>query len=173
MERNNDGKKSCGSRNAGIVPDTRVLWHRLSPATHYRGRRSRSDSWLADTDRPSYIYIPTEKCETVPIGGKACWLSQGARSHRSRKGADVQHQQHLGFGMQCHHHCALPATRDGSAGGLPLWGCKSPSRGGLRGRDTGKVHPDSYRREAAALTLLISCAIHRERSLHQVGLAKK
>lgn len=57
MERNNDGKKSRGSRSAGIVPDTRVLWHRLSPATRYRGKRSRSDSWLADTDRPSYIYI--------------------------------------------------------------------------------------------------------------------
>lgn len=38
-----------------------------------------------------YVYIPTEKRQTVLIGGKACWLSQGARSHRSGKGADVQH----------------------------------------------------------------------------------
>lgn len=37
------------------------------------------------------IYIPMKKCKTVPIGGKAYWLSQGARSHRSGKGADVQH----------------------------------------------------------------------------------
>lgn len=38
-----------------------------------------------------YVHIPTKKRETVPIGGKAYWLSQAARSHRSRKGADVQH----------------------------------------------------------------------------------
>lgn len=60
MERNNDGKKSRSSQNPGIVTDTRVPWHRLSPATRYRGIRSRSDSWLADTDHPSYIYIPAE-----------------------------------------------------------------------------------------------------------------
>lgn len=67
MERNNDGKKSRGSRSAGIVPDTRVLWRRLSPATRYRGKRSRSDSWLADTDRPSYTYIYIYS-QTIPAG---------------------------------------------------------------------------------------------------------
>lgn len=62
MERNRDGKKSRGSQNLGIIPDTCVPWHRLSLATHYRGRRDWSDSsWFADTDHPSYIYIPTEQ----------------------------------------------------------------------------------------------------------------
>lgn len=84
MERNNDGKKSCGSRNAGIVPDTRVLWHRLSPATHYRGRRSRSDSWLADTDRPSYIYIsPRRSARPFPLEAKPA----GFPRERGRTGA--------------------------------------------------------------------------------------
>lgn len=73
MERNNDGKKSRGSRDAGIVPDTRVLRHRLSPATRYRGKRAQSDSWLADTDQPSFIYMytsPWRSARPFPLEAK-------------------------------------------------------------------------------------------------------
>ena len=43
-----------------MAADTRVPWHRRSPATRYGGAGARSDSWLADTDHPSYTHIPAE-----------------------------------------------------------------------------------------------------------------
>lgn len=86
MERNNDGKKSCGSQNPGIVTDTRVPWHRLSPATRYRGIRSRSDSWLADTDRPSYIYPCRDAWRPYPSEAKpACFPREGGRTGAGRE----------------------------------------------------------------------------------------
>lgn len=170
MERNNDGKKSRGSQSAGIAPDTRVLWHRLSPATHYRGKKI--SIWLmAGRHRSAKLYIYPH--------GEVRDRSHWRQSLLAFPGSEVAPEQE---GSRCAALAApglwdavpppLCSTSD-SGGGLPPWGCKSPSRDGLRGRDTGKVHPDSYRREVAALTLPISCAIHRARSLHQVGLAKK
>lgn len=170
MERNNDGKKSRGSQSAGIAPDTRVLWHRLSPATHYRGKKI--SIWLmAGRHRSAKLYIYPH--------GEVRDRSHWRQSLLAFPGSEVAPEQE---GSRCAALAApglwdavpppLCSTSDPD-GGLPPWGCKSPSRGGLRGRDTGKVHPDSYRREVAALTLPISCAIHRARSLHQEGLAKK
>lgn len=164
-----------------MVTDTRVPWHRLSPATRYRGTRSRSDSRLADTDRPSYIEI---------------YISpRGDRSHRRQSllafpGREVALERE---GSTCAAPAAPglwevvpPPPCSASSPGQSCWGSPTPRAINLPvevgwGAGTrGEVHPRSYlrcpqppRRKVAALPLPISSATHGARGLHQLGLAKR
>lgn len=113
MERNNDGKKSRGSQSAGIVPDTRVLRHWLSPATRYRGKRAQSDSWLADTDQPSFLYIymyisPQRSTRPFPLEEKPT----GFPSEPGHTGAEREQMCSTSSTWALgHHHCALQQPR--------------------------------------------------------------
>ena len=184
MERNNDGKKSHGSQNPGIVSDTRVPWHRLSPATRYRGIRSPSDSWLADTDHPSYIYPHGEARRLYPSEAKpACFPREGGRAGAGREQMCGASSTWV-LGRRCHHHRALPAARDGPAAGLPPRGYKSPSTGGMGCRDTGRSAPrwlpvlpaaaggTPQKRGGSSPPPDLLCHPRRE-GLHQLGLAKR
>lgn len=175
MERNNDGKKSRGSHNPGIVPDTRVPWHRLSPATRYRGIRSRSDSWLADTDRPSYIYPCGDAGRRCPLEAKpACFPREGGRAGAGREQmCGASSTWALGHGATATMLCQRPGTV--LLGVSHLGAINPPVRVGWGVETQQEVHPGSHpSKERWQLSPSQSpVQIHGVTGVHQLGLAKR
>lgn len=167
MERNNDGKKSCGSQNSEIATDTRVPWHQL----HVTG------GWDLDVTPGWQILIVQV---TYP-------------SHEEVQRPYPSEAEPAGFPREGGHEgsrCAWLAAPLGDDATTTML-CQRPRTVLLgvshlqalstwvQAGDSGEVHPSSYvcwgppSREMAALPLPISCAIHGARGLHQLGLAKR
>lgn len=127
-------KRPAVPKTRGILADTRVPWHRLSPATRYRG--DKTSIGLTAGRRASSKLLQRE---IRPHGGarRAC-PSKAKPARFPREGGRGGLGQHPGFGRRCHHHPPPPAARDGPAGCLPPRASASPSTGGMGCRDTGR-----------------------------------
>lgn len=182
MERNNDGKKTHSSPTPGIVTDTRVPWHRLSLAACYRGIRPQSDSWLADTDHPSYTYIYISIYIYLPVEmprDRAHWrqslLAFPGREAAPERAHGSSSTRALGDGATTIVLCQWPGMV--LLGVSHLRAMNPPVQVGHREKPTPEVtcaaHSsggDPPRREVAALP--VAHTIHGGRGLHQLGLAQ-